>query len=159
MPEKKILPMAAITVSTGNCFVLVQDGKILQDGDLRSDNIQVHPIYIPGLTVVIDSQAILRELKAKYPKCAFTWFADPISVPLTEPASPPETPAAPPVADPPPAGGSSPAAAPDNEPPPAAGEPSAGDPPALGNPPAGDPPAAGNPPAGDRPVGKKPKLK
>jgi hypothetical protein len=58
-------------------IILVQAGKILQDGQPLADNIQVHPAK--GSVIVGDPEPILRALRQRYPKCAFTWFADPVA--------------------------------------------------------------------------------
>jgi len=62
-------------------IVLVQDGKVVDVP--ASDNYQVHPADLPGI-LKIDSQAVLRELRAAYPKCAFNWFAEPVPKAATE---------------------------------------------------------------------------
>ena len=64
-------------------IVLIQDGKIV---DVPvADNYQVHPAA--GSVIVGDPQPILKALKARFPKCAFIWFADPVT-PAGNPSDP-----------------------------------------------------------------------
>jgi len=58
--------------------VLVQNGKAVATPE--KDNYAVHPAKGSALALM-PGHEVLKQLKAAYPKCVFTWFAKPAPVP------------------------------------------------------------------------------
>lgn len=54
--------------------VLVQKGKIIKEPE--KDNYAVHPAKGSALALM-PGQEVLKQLKAAYPTCVFTWFSKP----------------------------------------------------------------------------------
>ena len=64
--------------------ILVQGGRVVREPE--KDNYAVHPARGSALALM-PGHEVLKQLKAAYPKCVFTWFAKPF-VPAPAPEAP-----------------------------------------------------------------------